>query len=109
MIFNFCFMLHAYKDIYHHEVTLRALIPVTLSLSLYLSLSLSLSLTIHPNQPSLLEDSPDLIGAVQMKVSPSWSVIYIYIYIYISNIHSASKDNGCGLITYRIYKELLMR
>ena len=30
-----------------------------------------------------------------------WSCIYIYI----SNIQSASKDSGCGLFTYRIYKE----
>ena len=31
--------------------------------------------------------------------------IYIYIYIYISNILSASKDNGCGLFMHRIYEE----
>ena len=31
--------------------------------------------------------------------------IYIYIYIYISNIQSASKDNGCGLFACRIYEE----
>ena len=30
--------------------------------------------------------------------------IYIYIYIYISNILSASEDNGCGLFACRIYE-----